>query len=326
MNVTVVLCTCNRCSSLSTALDSVAAQVLPEAASWEVIVVDNNSTDQTREVVEGYCRRYPERFRYVFEPRQGLSRARNAGIREARGGIIAFIDDDVIAEPNWLNVLTVSLHDGRFAGAGGRIVPPQDFTPPAWLTVGGETDLLGALLPLFDLGEQPGEMKRPPYGANMAFRKDMFDKYGMFRTDLGRCGNKMLMGEDIEFGSRLMSAGECLRYEPLAVVEHPVPRERLSKKWFRAWWFGFGSTRIIERAVRPSILGFPRAFFSLAKLVLRDLPVRTMRWLFTFNVRDRFYNYCQMWMTLGELVQTCRMRIARADVDSQTPSQPAGQQ
>jgi glycosyltransferase involved in cell wall biosynthesis len=293
--------------------------------SWEVIVVDNNSTDQTRAVAEGYCRRYPERFRYEFEPQQGLSRARNAGIRAARGQIIAFIDDDVIAEPTWLNVLTSSLHDGKWAGAGGRIVPPQDFTPPDWLTVGGETDLLGALLPLFDLGDQAGKMKRPPYGANMAFRKDMFEKYGMFRTDLGRCGDKMLMGEDIEFGSRLMSAGECLHYEPYSVVEHPVPMERLSKKWFRAWWYGFGCTRILERAERPPILGIPHAFFSLAHLVIRLLPVRIVLWFFTLNVRTRFYNYCQVWMTLGEIAQTCRMLIAGTRVDRQTPSQSMGQ-
>jgi len=321
MNVTVVLCTCNRCSSLTSALDSLAAQLLPESIRWEVIVVDNNSTDDTREVAEGYCRKHPERFRYVFEPRQGLSRARNAGIRAARGEVVAFIDDDVIAEPSWLRNITASLLHGKWAGAGGRIVPPQCFTAPEWLTVGGETDLVGALLPLFDLGDQAGEMKRPPYGTNMAFRKDMFDKHGMFRTDLGRCGGSLLMGEDTEFGNRLMSAGECLRYEPLAVVEHPVPKERLSKKWFRAWWFGFGRTRILERAARPPIFGIPHPFFSLANLVLRFLPVRTLQWVFTLNVRSRFYNYCQVWLILGEIAQTYRKLIEGTRVNRQRPSQ-----
>ena len=288
-------------------------------------MVDNNSTDRTSEVAEGYCRKYPGRFRYVFEPKQGLSRARNAGIRVARGETIAFLDDDVIADPKWLENLVMHLHDGKWAGAGGRIVPPRDFTPPHWLTVGGETDLLGALLPLFDLGDKAGEMKRPPYGTNMAFRKEMFDKYGMFRADLGRCGNSLLMGEDTEFGNRLILAGECLRYEPLAVVEHPVPEERLSKKWFRAWWLGFGRTRILERAARSPIFGIPYPFFSLANLVMRFLPVRTLRWVFTFNVRKRFYNYCQVWMTIGEIKQTSRMLIERMSVNRQRPSQPVGQ-
>jgi glycosyltransferase involved in cell wall biosynthesis len=307
------------------ALNSVAAQLLPDSVSWEVIVVDNNSSDQTREVAEGYCREYPERFRYVFEPNQGLSRARNAGIRAARGETIAFLDDDVIAEPNWLKYLTTPLQDGKWSGAGGRIVPPADFTPPDWLTVGGEMDLLGALLPIFDLGDQAGEMKRPPYGTNMAFRKDMFDKHGMFRTDLGRCGNSLLMGEDTEFGNRVMLAGERLRYEPLAVVEHPVPRERLSKKWFRAWWLGFGRTRVLERAARSPILGIPHLFFSLANLMIRFLPVRTLRWIFTLNDRKRFYNYCQVWMTLGEIAQTYRILIQQTKVERQSPSQSIGQ-
>lgn len=306
MKITVILCTFNRCHSLPAALDSVAVQLLPDSVSWEVLVVDNNSTDQTRAVAEDYCRNFPGRFRYVFEPAQGLSRARNAGIHQAQGEIIAFIDDDVIAEPTWLQNLTAPLIDGQWAGAGGRIVPPPDFSPPDWLTVGGEMDLLGALLPLFDLGDQAGEMNRPPYGANMAFRKNMFEKYGNFRVDLGRCGTKLLMGEDIEFGNRLMSAGERLRYEPTAVVQHPVPEERLSKKYFRSWWIDFGRTRIIERGARPPILGVPGQFFSLASLVLRFLSIRILRWAFTLRAQPRFYNECQVWLTIGEIAQTCR--------------------
>jgi glucosyl-dolichyl phosphate glucuronosyltransferase len=325
MNITVLVCTFNRCGSLKKALDSVLSQVLPESVTWEVLVVDNNSTDQTREVVENYCRRYPERVRYIFEPNQGLSRARNAGIHEAQGDIIAFTDDDVIAEASWLQNLTGSLHDPKWAGAGGRIVPPQEFDPPEWLTVGGTRDLLGALLPLFDLGDRACEMKRPPYGANMAFRKTVFEKYGLFRADLGRCGYRFLMGEDIEFGNRLMSGGECLRYEPLAVVEHPVPEERLSKKHFRNWWIDFGRTRIIQRAAGPPIFGIPRHFLSLASLVFRHLPSRVLRWMFTVNSQLRFYNECQICMTLGEILQTVRSGVEAGKVDLGVPSESPSQ-
>ena len=92
-------------------------------------------------------------------------------------------------------------------------------------------------------------MERPPYGANMAFLKKMFEQHGTFRVELGRCGNNFLMGEDIEFGSRLILAGEHLRYEPAAVVQHPVPEERVSKEYFCTWWFDFGRTRILQRTV-----------------------------------------------------------------------------
>jgi glycosyltransferase involved in cell wall biosynthesis len=87
--------------------------------SWEILVVDNNSKDRTREVVEDFCRRDPDHFRYVFEPQQGKSFALNSGIREARGDVVAFMDDDVTVEPTWLQNLTADLWSGQWTGAGG---------------------------------------------------------------------------------------------------------------------------------------------------------------------------------------------------------------
>ena len=106
MKVTVILCTYNRCGSLVRALESVAASQLPPSVEWEVLVVDNNSTDQTREVVADFARRHAGRFRYVFEARQGQSHARNAGIQEAAGDVLAFTDDDIRVEPTWLAKLS----------------------------------------------------------------------------------------------------------------------------------------------------------------------------------------------------------------------------
>ena len=319
MNITVLLCTFNRHLSLGKALDSVAHQVLPEPVRWEVLVVDNNSRDQTRAVVEDYCHRYPGRFRYLFEPQQGLSRARNAGIRQAQGEIIAFLDDDVTVDPKWLQNLTVSLQQGGWAGAGGPVRPPQDFQPPRWLTLGGEMDLGGALA-LIDFGEVPGELKRPPYGTNMAFRRKMFETYGGFRADLGRCGTSLLSNEDTEFGRRLLAAGERLRYEPSAVVHHPVPKERVNKTYFRNWWFAYGRARVLERGKRPAICGISRQFLSLPSLVLRYLSVRVVRWMTTVDPQRRFYNQCQVWLTLGEIAQTYR-QIFEADSVAPEPSQ-----
>ena len=93
----------------------------PDCVDWEVLVVNNNSTDKTEEIVREYCRVHP-RFKYVFESRQGLSHARNAGIAKATGDILAFTDDDVLAEQDWLWNLTSSLGDGHWDGAGGRII------------------------------------------------------------------------------------------------------------------------------------------------------------------------------------------------------------
>ena len=121
MNVTVILCTYNRCRELANALNSVAASALPEGIGWEVLVVDNNG-DQARKVVESFRERFPGRFRYLLEPRPGKSHALNAGIRASQSDVLAFLDDDVTVEPAWLQNLTAALQDEAWAGAGGRIV------------------------------------------------------------------------------------------------------------------------------------------------------------------------------------------------------------
>ena len=210
MNVTVILCTYNRCQSLGKALSSVAASTLPESIEWEVLVVDNNSRDQTRDVVEDFCVRYPGRFRYLLEPHQGKSYALNTGIREARGDVLAFVDDDVTVESTWLQNLTAALCSGEWAGAGGRILPQWPCAPPSWLP---EKEWYGmAPLVMFDRGPEAGPLTDPPFGTNMAFHRRVFEKYGTFRTDLGPGLNgKIRNNEDTEFGRRLLAAGERLK-------------------------------------------------------------------------------------------------------------------
>src|ERR1700753_287852 len=122
MKISVILCTYNRCQSLGTALESVAASQMRDGTSWEVLVVDNNSKDQTREVVAQASARHPGRFRYYFEPKQGKSNALNAGIREAQGEILAFMDDDVEVDVQWLQKLTDIFDDQQWAGVGGRVL------------------------------------------------------------------------------------------------------------------------------------------------------------------------------------------------------------
>lgn len=304
MNITVIVCTYNRCESLAKALDSVAASTLPNSVEWEVLVMDNNSSDRTHEVVEDSCRRHPGRLRYVFEPRQGKSHALNAAVREARGDILAFMDDDVTVEPTWLQNLTASLKDGEWAGTGGRTLPAQAFSPPSWLAL----DLIGALCAYFDLGDAPRKLDRAPYGANMAFRKEMFERYGFFRTDLGPSPNREIPrpNEDTEFGRRLMAAGEQLRYEPSAVVYHPVPEGRLRKEYFLAWWFDYGRAAVREAGMRRDILGIPRHYLSMLKYGTVLIPVRTLRWVLTFNPQRRFYRKCWVWKTTGEIVEVYR--------------------
>jgi glycosyltransferase involved in cell wall biosynthesis len=301
MNVTVILCTYNRCESLVRTLRSLSMSELPDSVEWEVVVVDNNSRDRTREVVNEFGQRHPGRVRYIFEAQQGLSNARNAGIRQARGEIAAFVDDDVIVDPAWLGCLVASLQNPQWAGCGGRVLPEPGFSPPPWLAIEGPLSLLGALCAYFDAGDSPGSLDRPPIGANMAFRKEMFEKYGGFRTDLGHCGDNLIGNEDTEFGKRLMAAGERLRYEPFAVVYHAVPEERLNRRYFRLWWFGFGRGSILETGRIPSTT-------EIVKIVARIL-LMTPKWLLGMDSQRRFYRKCRIWYETGKIVAVYQLIV-----------------
>ncbi len=306
MNITVILCTLNRCQSLGKTLESVVASKLPDPAEWEVLVVDNNSTDQTREVVEDFCRRYPGRFRYVFEPQLGKSFALNTGVREAKGDVLAFLDDDVIVEPTWLHHLTAPLEDAEWVGTGGRTLLERGFSPPAWLGL-REPYNLGGVLAQFDLGDRPFGLDRAPAGANMAFRKETFQKFGGFRTDLGPCPGSQIRGEDTEFGRRLLAAGERLRYEPSAVVYHPVPENRVQKDYFLTWWFDCGRALVREWGRGPSVLGIPRPYLNILNLVSTTMVQRLWRWTLATNPQRRFFWRCWVWATAGQIREYYRL-------------------
>jgi glycosyltransferase involved in cell wall biosynthesis len=301
VNITVILCTYNRCQSLVKALDSVALSRLPESVGWEVLVVDNNSNDQTREVVKDFCRKHPGRFRYMYEPQSGKSYALNSGIRATTGDVLAFMDDDVIVEPDWLHFLTARLQNGQWAGAGGRILPEWNCPPPRWVPLEMPNAL--AALALFDLGLEPGPLAEPPFGTNMAFRRAMIEKYGGFRLDLGPRPGSEIRAEDTEFGSRLLRAGEQLWYEPSAVVHHPVPPQRLQQQYFLRWWFDKGRTNVRE-------FGTPND----TKWMVASVPLSrfcrfvswTLRWMVAFEPSRRFSCKIKVWTLAGEIVESHR--------------------
>jgi glucosyl-dolichyl phosphate glucuronosyltransferase len=304
MNLTVVLCTFNRCQDLAKVLESLAASKLPESVEWEVLVVDNNSTDTTRRVAESFRERYPDHFRYLFEPRAGKSHALNSGIREARGDVLAFTDDDVVVEQTWLRDLTAHLHNGKWAGAAGRILPERSFSPPPWIPRNQKYAL--APLAVFDPNLQAGPLAESPFGANMAFQKRVFGEYGGFRTDLGPglgVGNPQ-KSEDSEFGHRLLAAGEKLRYEPSAVVYHSVPQGRVRKRYFLDWWFDKARADIRAFGIAPEIkwtvAGIPLCF-------LRRLAVWTLCWMVTVDPSLRFERKLKVWGRLGEIVESYRL-------------------
>jgi glucosyl-dolichyl phosphate glucuronosyltransferase len=304
MKATVILCTYNRSQQLAKALQSASALWLPEPEDWEVLVVDNNSSDQTRQVVEDFCRLHPGRFRYLYQARQGKSHALNTGISEARGDYIAFTDDDVTVEPMWLYNLIAPLRSGDWAGVGGRTRPDRSLGSFRWLAL-DDVHVRGSLA-LFEFGAEARELTEAPMGNNMAFRREMFEKYGSFRTDLGpqpRTGNPQKC-EDSEFGHRLLVAGERLIYQPSAVVYHEIPERRVQKKYFLEWWFDKARSEVrafgIPVKTKWCVGGVPLVFF-------RRLIVWTLRWLFTVHPSRRFICRLKVWTVAGYILESYRL-------------------
>ena len=226
-SVSVIVCTRDRADVLGRALESLIQQQLPSEVQYEVIVVDNASTDTTAAVVARLQQReHRPRVEYVIESKLGLSYARNAGIKAASGEILAFLDDDAVAEPTWLKELLDIYRQFPDAwGVGGKSIAKADEPLPAWFK-GKMLRFLGG----HDGGAQIRKLtgRTSLQGANMSFRRAAFELVGNFSVGLGRTGNKQFSHEDVEFCFRLRRAGKELYYTPKALVRHHFPQQRLS--------------------------------------------------------------------------------------------------
>lgn len=234
MDASVVVCTYNRCESLADTLESLAAQQVAEGFRWELIVVDNNSRDATKSAVLAFAEQHPNLMvRYAFEGAQGLSNARNHGIGLARGEWVVFTDDDVLPAPDWLSQLVGGMREHGCAAAGGYIAPLWQAEPPPWLT-----ERFHGFLALRTDPDGPKEVRAEdemPFGASLAFSRTVFESLGRFDPELGRKGQVLSGGEEIDMLMRVVASGGKVMYFPQAVVRHKVEAFRLSKRYFRRW-------------------------------------------------------------------------------------------
>jgi glycosyltransferase involved in cell wall biosynthesis len=247
IDITVVVSTYNRSEMLGGALDSVLRQE-SRGVSYEVIVADNNSTDGTREVVESYKTEWGERLRYVFEPRQGVSYARNAGIAEARGEIIAFADDDVRVSKDWVARIKAAFDEHpEIDCVGGKVLPHWNSEPPRWLTRDHWMPLA-----LLDYGEEPVSINAGNplclVSANLAFRREALLDAGLFAPDLQRVKDGIGSMEDSELLERFWRTGRQCLYVPDLIVTTDVPGERMTKDYHRRWHSGHGYFFAIMRS------------------------------------------------------------------------------
>jgi glycosyltransferase involved in cell wall biosynthesis len=257
-NVSVILPTYNRVGLLRTAIEALLRQSAP-ADSYEIVVVNNNSTDGTADLLASLD---DPRVHTATEPRQGLSFARNTGLAAARGAIVALTDDDVEVAPDWIETIVSSMDAHPDVDAvGGRVLPAWPDGKPSWLT-----RRHWAPLALQDHGDTNRVFDRTTpiglIGANVAFRRGVFDRIGAFSPAVQRVRDGIGSTEDHELLDRLYAAGGRAMYTPRLVAMTRVPRERCARAYHRRWHAGHGffhalmSSAGVERPQRR-VLGVP---------------------------------------------------------------------
>lgn len=283
--VSVVISTYNRADRLPSALDALLRQT--DAPPYEIIVIDNNSSDDTREVVSRVAAATGGRVRYAFEPRQGLSYGRNAGIALARAPIVALTDDDVRVAPDWIAQLERTFREHPdISYVGGRVLPLWIEPPPRWLTMAHWSPLA-----LQDYGDEPMTTGRERaiclVGASLAFRRSVFETVGLFTPALGRIKDGIGSTEDHDMQLRVWRAGMRGLYAPHVVSMADVTPDRMQKAYHRRWHRGHGRHCAMMRLREfvPADLG-PLSepndlvlLFGTPAFVYIDLLRTTYRWL-----------------------------------------------
>ena len=264
INIDIVVCTFNRCDSLRKTLDAIYKQGILPPNNVHVIVVDNNSTDRTKEICEIFKDRI--NITYLFEKRQGLSYARNTGVNNSTGDIVIFTDDDVCPHPNWLENLILTFKEYNCDACGGFVEPEWEVQPPKWLTsrfygmIALKTDTKGPY--------QIEDIDQTPFGANMAFKREVFEDVGLFNTELGRKGNVLAGGEERDLFQRILDRKGKIVYTPHSKVKHHIEAFRTRKSYFRRWRFQYGKNLASVKGVAGG-----RRLFGIPPYLIRQFVI-----------------------------------------------------
>jgi glucosyl-dolichyl phosphate glucuronosyltransferase len=313
--ISVVICTCNRSAYLANCLRGLERQSL-DANRFEVLIIDNASSDDTAAKTAEFASRNAH-FRYHFEPRMGLSIARNTGARLSRADVIAYTDDDAVADPSWVERFCARFRDyPREVGIiGGDVIPVWESPRPAWLV----EELLRPLSAGLKWSTEarflrPGEWL---IEVNSAYRKAALERVGGFPEQLGRVGATLLSG-DGAVNLLIEQAGYLLFYDPQIVVQHHIPVSRINKAWFRrrAFWQGVTLNRLhryMEEAGKQA--GLPKPALKSRRWDEIVVPTSAAAWANLFddnnsdpeNFRDQVYYLEQ----LGYLLESQSVIMGR---------------
>ncbi|HWP59910.1 MAG TPA: glycosyltransferase [Candidatus Acidoferrales bacterium] len=311
MDFTILICTYNREARLRELFSSFQKLHLPGSLSFEVVVVDNNSTDATKRVVQESA----IAPRYLFEPRQGHCFALNTGVREARGEFVAFLDDDVALEKDYLVGLERARREHPDVNIfGGRVFPLWPYDPPRWITGGKPFRHSRGGIVAHDHGDEERLYEhgmRLPIGANFFCRRDLFERYGYYDVKLGPKGREIVAGgAETELLLRFQKHGERILYVPYVAVYHPVDPQRMTRAYFRKHLFDAGRMH-----VRNIEYGRARRVFGVPRYIFRQLATSALKFGLScvrFKPADAYEYKLDCYYHLGALYEARRISLQQS--------------
>jgi glucosyl-dolichyl phosphate glucuronosyltransferase len=331
--VSVLICTYNRARLLRETLTALRSVDMPDC-DVEVVIVDNNSNDNTRVVVDEAARNTTVPFVYLHEPRQGKSFALNLGLAHVRGEVIALTDDDVLPGQQWLTRIVSDFREREVTFVFGKVLPRWGSVPPPELLTPRAQDIWGPLA-IVDYGDEPldylptSQGQRLPIGANLAFAREALTHIGGWRTDLGKVNNTLISGEDHEIFLRLRRHGLYAGYyDPQIFVRHYVPASRLTRRYFRQWFYWHGKTHALmlqDLFPELDLSGVPR-IGGVPRFMYRQGLTQVRRYLRTVGRADALsllIEELKLLQYLGLVAECWRRRLRRRGAE-QVSSQGIG--
>lgn len=301
MVVTVAICTYNRARSLDRTLSQMTRLQVPNNCQWELLVINNNSIDDTEAVVAKYGDALP--IRCMFEANQGLSYARNRAIAEAKGEFIVWTDDDVLVSENWLlEYLEGFKRHSNAVFFGGPIQPLFEGPKPRWLNANFR--VFGGAFGHINLGDEEIELSSRstfPFGANMAVHKDVYEEI-LYNVEIGRIGAGMLSCEETVFFEELIKCGKKGIWLPRAKLEHCIPISNMTVRHVKRFFRGYGQTLIRtndkNEVLDPSVFGIPR-------WMIRYWFKIYIKWIFSvFFMRHKSAgNWINLQVHIGKMIE-----------------------
>lgn len=305
LKATIAIPTYNRADLLRQTLAGLARQQFP-SDQFEVLVIDNNSRDDTRAVVASFASARPAP-RYLLETKQGLDHGRNRAVAEARGEIVVFGDDDILMEPDWLGQIIAPFAGpgGAAIGAvGGEVIPVFPDGLPPWVA-----EWHSPLAFRSDAGPLPPQQS--PMGANMAFPARIFTQLGPFHTALDRSGKNLFGGGDTDMIRRVRAAGLEVWFAPAARVRHQMPASRTTFRYATRHAFDSARSRVVERASQGGALGYLGARFAGNLLKAAGFLLLALLSALVLRTGDARKALVRAWRSCGYLYQIPRSLVGK---------------